>query len=178
MNMTEPLGQICSLINEIPHTFISAVWTFVAHSFSLYWYVIVPFLIMWVVFEVITRGGHSYNSDNGFTPIFNSFVGELVFYITAALIDLILEFFFGKGVNCSFLWVRTFYLVPFISTGLMLHGIGFWPYLKIPILNIKVDLFHRGSVWKRWHFVISFMCHFCHFLWSHEKGRLDIVKMF
>jgi hypothetical protein len=148
MNPIEPLGQVCSLINEIPHTFVSAVWTFVALGFSSYWFVIIPILVLWVVFEIFTRGGHSYNSDNGFTPIFNSFVGGLVFYVTMALIDLVFEFFLGKSVNCSLLWIRSFYLVPFVSTGLLLHGIGFWPYLKIPILNIKIDLFQRGTRWK------------------------------
>lgn len=145
MNTAEPLGNFCSIINEIPHTAISTVWTFVGQLFTSYWYIIIPTIVLWVTFEILTRSGHHYNSDNGFTPVFNSFVGGLVFYLTLTLIDLVLEFLFGKIVNCSIMWIRSFYLIPFISTGLLLHGIGFWPYLKVPVLNIKIDLFRKGS---------------------------------
>jgi regulator of protease activity HflC (stomatin/prohibitin superfamily) len=136
----QPLGQLCSVINDIPHTVISGVWFWISFAFSHYWYLIIPALIVWVTVEIITRNAHSFNSDNGFTPVFNSFVGGGVFYIFEYMIYFVLNYFLGSGVNCGLLWLDTFYLIPFIATGLFLHGIGFWPYMKIPILNIKIDL--------------------------------------
>lgn len=143
----QAIAPFCSLINDIPGTFISGVWFWISYGFSHYWYFIIPAIVIWVVFEIFSRNTRSFNSDNGFTPIFNSFIGGGVFYVTGAIIHFILGFFVGKGVDCGLIWINSFYLIPFIATGLFLHGIGFWPYMKIPILNVKVDLFGRNSKW-------------------------------
>lgn len=140
-------ASACSLINDIPGTLISGVWFGISYAFSHYWYIIIPAIILWVVFEIFTRNTHSFNSDNGFTPVFNSFIGGGVFYIFSALIHLVLNLFVGDMVECGLVWVNSFYLIPFISTGLFLHGIGFWPYMMIPIINVKVNLFGRSSRW-------------------------------
>lgn len=142
-DITEPLGQACSLVSQIPHTFISAIWAFISLAFSLYWYFIIPALITWIFFEIVTMGTHSYNSENGFTPLLNSVVGGGVFYAFSALINLIFGLIFGNGGNCVPLWLNSFYLIPFVSTGLLLHWTGFWPYLKVPIINEKIRLFRR-----------------------------------
>lgn len=147
MSVTQPLGDVCSLINSLPGTFISSVWFWISFAFSNYWYVIIPVIVIWIAIEIVTRNTHSFNSDNGFTPIFNSFVGGGIFFAFESLIYLILNFFFTSIVNCGFLWLNSFYLIPFIATGLFLHGIGFWPYIKLPILNIKINLFGRSSRW-------------------------------
>lgn len=141
----QALAPLCSAINAIPGTSISAIWFWILYGFSHYWYIITPVIVIWVVFEIFTRNLHSYNSDNGFTPLFNSFVGGGVFYILSALIHFILSIFIGKGVECSLLWINSFYLIPFIATGLFLNAIGFWHYMKIPILNIKINLFDVKS---------------------------------
>lgn len=135
---------LCSLINDIPGTLISGVWFGISYGFSHYWYLIIPVIVLWIIFEVFSKNSHSFNSDNGFTPIFNSFVGGGVFYIFSALIHFILSFFIGEVVDCGLIWINSLYLIPFISTGLFLHGIGFWPYMMLPIINIKIDLFGRG----------------------------------
>jgi len=138
---------LCSLINDIPRTLISGVWFWISYGFSHYWYVIIPVIILWFVFEIFTRNTHSYNSDNGFTPLFNRFVGGGVFYVFSALLHFVLSFFISDGVDCSLIWINSFYLIPFISAGLFLHGIGFWPYMMLPIINVKVNLFGRSSKW-------------------------------
>lgn len=143
----QSVASACSLINDIPGTLISGVWFWISWGFSNYWYYIVPAIVLWVVVEIFTRNTHSFNSDNGFTPVFNSFIGGGVFYAFSALIHLVLGFFAGNGVECGLIWINSFYLIPFISTGLLLHGIGFWPYMMIPILNIKVNLFGRSPKW-------------------------------
>jgi hypothetical protein len=143
----QALAPLCSAINDIPGTAISTVWFLISYAFSNYWYFIIPAIVIWIVAEVLTRNSHSFNSNNGFTPIFNSFIGGGVFYIFGALIHFILSFFVGKGVDCGLIWINLFYLVPFFTTGLFLHGIGFWPYMKIPIVNVKANFFGRNSKW-------------------------------
>ncbi len=139
-------GQVCSIVNEIPHTLISGVWFWISYIFSNYWFVVVPSIVLWIVIEILTRHNHHYNSANGFTPAFNSFIGGGVFYILQVLINFPLEYFFGKEIYCANIWVPSFHLLPFLATGLLLHGIGFWPYLKLPILNVKIVLFRGGSI--------------------------------
>lgn len=88
---------------------------------------------------------HDFNSANGLSPTFNSFVGGGVFLLTETLFHWILGWLAGHDVSCDLLWIRTFYLLPFFTTGLLLHAVGFWPYWKIPILRIKIDLFGRSG---------------------------------
>lgn len=144
MNVAQSLGDVCSLITSLPGTFISGVWFLVSSFFSNYWYIIIPVIVVWVVAEIITRNTHRFNSDNGFTPFFNSFVGGGVFFAFEFLIHFVLNSFFTSIVNCGSLLLNSFYLIPFIATGLFLHGIGFWPYIKLPILNIKISLFGKN----------------------------------
>lgn len=145
--LMQPLVQLCSIANDIPGTIISSIWFGISFAFSHYWFLIIPAIIIWIAIEIFTRNTHSYNSDNGFTPLFNSFIGGGVFYIFGALIHFILSFFVGKGVDCGLIWINLFYLIPFVATGLFLHGIGFWPYMKIPIVNVKANFFGRNSKW-------------------------------
>lgn len=137
------LDKVCALFADIPHTTISAVWMWIHYGFSAYWYVVVPSLVLWVLFEIFRWSNHSYNSDNGFTPAFNSFVGGGVFLLMETLIDWLLHLFLGSGVSCGLIWIRSFYLIPFIATGLLLHSIGFWPYLRLPFTREKTVLFNR-----------------------------------
>lgn len=138
MTPDQILGPICSAIGDIPHTFISSIWFWVDFLFTRYWYIIVPVIVIWVIIEIISKGGHSFNSDNGFTPTFNSFVGGGVFILTEKLIHFILEFFSGPTVHCGTLFMSSFYLLPFLTTGLFLNMIGFWVYWKIPFIKLKI----------------------------------------
>lgn len=143
MNETH-LEIICSFVNDLPRTLISSVWFWISFVFVNYWFLIIPVLTVWIVFEVLTRNCHLYNSDNGFTPAFNSFVGGGVFLGFESLIRLTLDLLLGNSAECSLIWVNGFYLLPFIATGLFLNLIGFWHYIKIPILNVKVNIFSRN----------------------------------
>lgn len=137
-------GDACSLVSQIPHTFISTVWTVISYAFSRYWYLIVPGLVVWVAIEILTRNNHHYNSDNGLTPIFNSFIGGGVFFVFESIIYFILNFVFGKGINCGLLWLNSLYLIPFVVTSFFLNWIGFWVYMKDPFER-KRKAFRRGS---------------------------------
>ena len=140
----QPFGDLCSSINAVPGTIISGIWFFISLYFSKYWYWIIATLTILVLYEVGTRNTHKYNSDNGFTPGFNSFVGSGIFFGFEMLINLILNAIFGNATECILLWTKSFYLIPFITTGIFLNLIGFWKYIRIPILNIKIDLtFHK-----------------------------------
>ncbi len=141
MDAVQSLGSVCSFIKDIPGTLISGVWFWISFAFLNYWYVIIPALIIWVAIEIVTRNTHSFNSDNGFTPIFNSFVGGGVFLGFESFIHFFLNLFLSKAVECSLLWINSFYLIPFIATGFFLNAVGFWHYMKIPILNTKIVLF-------------------------------------
>ncbi len=140
----EALSPLCSVISDIPGTLISGVWFWIAYGFSYYWYFIIPAIVIWVAVEIFTRHSRSFNSDNGFTPMFNSFVGGGVFCILSAFLHFILDLFAGKGIECVLLLINSLYLIPFIATGILLNAIGFWHYWRVPILNIKIDLFGRG----------------------------------
>lgn len=76
--------------------------------------------------------------------MFNSFVGGGVFLAFESLIHWVIDFVLGNTAECGLLWINSFYLIPFIATGIFLNAIGFWHYMRIPILNIKIDLFGRG----------------------------------
>jgi len=141
MNNPQLFGEACSLIGSIPHTTISYIWKAISYVFSNYWYIVVPILIIWIIIEIITRNTHGYNSGNGFTPTFNSFIGGGIYYISNALISLILNFLFGPITSCTTLWIGSFYIIPFITTALFLHWIGFWPYMRNPFTKEKIKLF-------------------------------------
>ncbi len=141
MQLIEPF---CALVNNIPGTFISGVWFWITYSFTHYWHLIIPVTICWFLYEILTRNTHSYNSANGFTSTLNSFVGGGVFYIFNALINFVLSSIIGNGVDCGLIWINSFYLIPFVFTGIFLHGIGFWPHMKLPTLKTRMGARKRN----------------------------------
>jgi hypothetical protein len=95
-----------------------------------YWFLIVAILGTWITVEVSTRHGNfHYNSENGFSPLFNRFVGSGTYLGLQTLLYLILKIFFGESVYCLY-WPYAFHVIVFASSGLLLHLVGFWPYLK------------------------------------------------
>lgn len=143
----QPLEPFCSLVNSIPGTFISSVWFGIAYGFKHYWYFIIPVTICWLFYEKLTRNNHSYNSANGFTPTLNRFVGGGVFYIFNALLNSLLSFLIGNEVDCSLMWINSFYIIPFVFTGLFLHKIGFWPQMRLPAKNTGIGTGRRHRRW-------------------------------
>jgi hypothetical protein len=138
MNIAQPLGTACSILSNIPTTELSLVWAIIV---SVGWWII-PIIIIWTIIEFATwHGSFHFNSENGFSPVFNSFVGAGFFYGFQTLYNFILEFIMGKTAYCATFTVPLFFLIPFISAGLFLHWLGFWPYLRIPRTRFKIKIF-------------------------------------
>ena len=125
------LGSVCSAFSILNTS--SAFGQFWKGVFSL-----PPSLLLFIVFgilflvlkEIIMRGSNSYNSANGFTPAFNSFVGSFTYVGLQTVTFLLLSFVFGQSIYCM-PWPYVAHIFVFVTTGLFLHLIGFWPELRI-----------------------------------------------
>ena len=107
-------------------------WTVIKSLWLSYWPTILPILVFWVIYEVITRNSNMhYNSKNGFSPTFNRVVGSGVYLLLQAIVYMILHFIFGDSVYTHY-WPYVLHLLVFISTGLLLNLSGFWVYFKPP----------------------------------------------
>jgi hypothetical protein len=124
-------GDICSLISISTASSLSSfLWQSIVFLWPWHWIAIFLALVVWVTWEIVTRNGTAhYNSDNGFSPSFNRFVGSGAYLGFQALIFLILKIFFGDIIYC-FVLPYFIHLAVFFLTGLILHLSGFWPYLK------------------------------------------------
>jgi len=127
------IGNICSIISvPFASSASSFLWQIILLLWPWYWLGIFLFLITWIIWEIITRNGTAhYNSKNGFSPSFNRFVGSGTYAGLQALVYLFFEKFFGDSVYCM-VWPYEIHLVVFLSSGLLLHLSGFWPYLWEP----------------------------------------------
>lgn len=76
------------------------------------------------------QGTHSYNSENGFTPTFNSFIGASTYFWLQTIIYFLLKTFFSEAVYCM-KWPYGLHIAVFLSTGFILHVTGVWPYWKL-----------------------------------------------
>ena len=121
-------GMLCS-ISSIFDSFYSIVWS--AITFLGFWkcLLIIVALIIWILWEIFSKGTHSYNSENGFTPAFNRFIGASTYFWFQTFIYFILEKFFSEAVYC-FKWPYALHIFVFLFTGFFLHIIGVWPYWK------------------------------------------------
>lgn len=125
------LSSICPIIGTIPHTIAGWVWTGVTMLGPLYSLLIILGLVVWVVIEFATRNGTlHYNSDNGFSPPFNVFVGSCLNFTLQELLGLLLSWIFGDGTYCV-PWPYILHFFVYMCTGLFLRWIGFWTYLRI-----------------------------------------------
>lgn len=127
------LADVCSLlIISMAQSTPAYWWMIITNLWSAYWILIVLILVVWIIFEIKTRNGTAhYNSENGFSPTLNRFVGGGTYFGLQAFLFFILKTIFGEGVYC-FPLPYIFHLAVFLSTGLLLHFSGFWPYLKEP----------------------------------------------
>ena len=127
------LKNICSLVSaSIPHTMAGILWKIVTTLWPWYWLLIGVSLVVWIAFEITTRYGTAhYNSENGFSPTFNRFVGSGTYLGLQTGAYFLLKLIFGDGIYCLS-WPYALHLVVFASTGLLLNLIGFWPYLIEP----------------------------------------------
>lgn len=133
MNSTFSIGNICSIILDSTVSSSSGMlWKIITFLWPWQWIFIFLSLTIWIVFELKTRHGTAhYNSENGFSPAFNRFVGSGLYLGLQTVLFLILEFFFGSIVYCLG-WPYILHVTVFLSTGLLLNISGFWPYLKEP----------------------------------------------
>jgi len=127
------VGDICSIVSiPFASSASSFLWQIIYTLWPWYWLVILIFLFIWIAWEILTRNGtFHYNSKNGFSPSFNRFVGSGTYTGLQALLLLSFEKLFGDSVYCM-VWPYEIHLVVFISSGLLLHLSGFWPYLWEP----------------------------------------------
>lgn len=128
----------------LPHDFLWVIFTGAAKSaagfawilitslWSMYWHYLLPALDIWVIYEVLTRFGSAhYNSENGFSPTFNRFVGSGTYLAFQGLIYAIIHWIFGDNAYLH-VWAYAVHLCVFVYTGLFLNAIGFWAYLRLP----------------------------------------------
>ena len=84
----------------------------------LYSSLILLSLLAWVAFEIVTRnGGAHYNSDNGFSPLFNFFVGSSLYFGLQELLGIGLVKIFGDAIYCIE-WPYALHALIFVATGL------------------------------------------------------------
>ena len=133
MNSPFSIGEMCAVVfAQSSNTIYATAWKLIVALWPWYWLLIMLSLGGWIAYEIITRNGTAhYNSDNGFSPVFNSFVGSGMYAVLQALLFFVLTLLFGVGVYC-FVWPFAIHVLIFLSTGRLLHAIGFWPRLEQP----------------------------------------------
>ena len=126
------IGEMCQVIAMSTAPSLSSfVWRGILYLWPWKWILIVLAIGGWTAWEIVTRNGnYHYNSKNGFSPTFNSFVGSGTFLLFQSVLLLVFEKIIGGNIYCM-VWPYVVHLFIFISTGLFLHFIGFWPELRI-----------------------------------------------
>lgn len=126
-------GEICSTVSDMAVSSLSDfLWTAIKYLWPWHFLWIILALVGWVAWEIYTRNGTAhYNSDNGFSPTFNRFVGSGTYLGLQTLTFLIFTTIFGNFVYCL-KWPLALHLLIFLSSGLLLNLTGFWVYLKEP----------------------------------------------
>ncbi len=127
------LSSICqqAVIPSVK-SMVAWIWFAIKFLWPWYWLLIVVALVLWTAFEIASRhGGAHYNSKNGFSPLFNSFVGSGTYALFQYLTYLILQKLLGDGIYCQ-PWSYVIHIFVFILTGGLLYFSGFWVYWKLP----------------------------------------------
>lgn len=137
-------GQICELASSIPHSIAAAIVTWVQLLWPKYIVIIFTVLTGWVFFEIKTRNGTwHYNSKNGFSPQFNSFIGAGTFAIFQGLMYGLFNLFTWGGAYCI-PWLTALYLIPFGLTAWFLVDIaGFWVEKRHAYKNYRNKMIKR-----------------------------------
>lgn len=126
------IKDMCSIAQTASQSAWGTLWTVITNLWPWYWLFIVVALVGWIVFEIATRNGTAhYNSENGFSPPFNSFVGAGAYFGLQAVLFVIFHLIFGDLAYCM-TWPYAVHATVFLSVGLILHLSGFWPYLREP----------------------------------------------
>ena len=125
-------GDICQVLAiPIASSISSSIWQVILYLWPWKWIWVVLILGGLVVREIITRNGTShYNSKNGFSPGFNSFVGSGLYWGIQAILLLLFEKILGESVYCTAL-PYIVHVSILILVYLFLHWIGFWPEFRL-----------------------------------------------
>lgn len=116
---------------HIPESVSGLLWTVITTLWPWYWLAIVLLVTGWIFFEIKTRNGTAhYNSKNGFSPPFNSFVGSGTYLGFQGLVYLFLTLVFGDAAYCI-PWSYALHILVFAGTAHFLNAIGFWPEIRI-----------------------------------------------
>lgn len=134
------LKNFCSAVgSHIPESVSGIMWAIITSLWPWYWLGVTLFLGGWIFYEIKTRNGIShYNSKNGFSPPFNSFIGSGTYLVLQGLLYLLFTLTLGDAAYCV-PWPYALHLIVFLSTGLLLNAIGFWPEVR------------TGSPKRRWY---------------------------
>lgn len=122
------------LIIGVPQSIAGSFWFLVTTIWNAFGVYILIFLFLWTVWELVTRnGGFHYNSENGFSPTYNRFVGSGFFLLFQTGTYTILTKLFGHEIYVH-VWPYPIHIFAFLATGLFLNLVGFWKYWKLPNL--------------------------------------------
>lgn len=124
------LGNLCSVGSSLFGSTFSLLWSII--TFIGFWKssLVLLLVIIWIVWELNTIGTHRYNSENGLTRVFNSFIGASAYFWLQSFIYFFLEILFSEGIYC-FKWPYVLHALVFLLTGLLLNILGVWKYWKL-----------------------------------------------
>jgi hypothetical protein len=127
------LGEICTAISiSMASSLNSFVWQIITYLWPWNWMWIVLFISGWIIWEIKTRyGAAHYNSKNGFSPVFNAFVGSGIYAGFQLIFVLFMTNVVGGLAYCN-IWPFGVHIVLYKLSGWFLNIIGFWVYRKEP----------------------------------------------
>ncbi len=121
------LENVCGLSKSLNSSLNGFIWEIIS-KLSSHYLMIAIILTSWVVFELLTRNGRfHYNSANGFSPVFNSFVGSGLYFFYYSLVLILPQYLFGEIVHCITLPFIT-HLLIFVAVKKTLKALNFWKY--------------------------------------------------
>lgn len=110
------------------HSSAGLFWEVITTLWSSHWLSISIFLIVFILYEIVTRNGNvHYNSKNGFSPTFNRVIGSGTYLLFQGILYACLHFIFGDSIY-QHPWPYFLHLLVFGFTGFSLRRIGFWVY--------------------------------------------------
>ena len=126
---TQPSEYLKQLIELSGKSVEGQFWQLAAMLWSGFWPYILLFLVLVVVYELLTWNGRwHYNSRNGFSPEFNKLVGSGVFFLYSSIFYAFIHFVFGDNAYLQSVWPYVVHAFAFPLTWLTLRRIGFWVY--------------------------------------------------
>lgn len=130
--MLNALTMVCPIVAEIPQTINSFLWGVIYSTWPQN-LALIPVFIAWVIFERVNRYGtfiYRSKKGNGYTPLFNMFIGSALFFALEEVIHFVLSFLFGNIVYCVLLVASTVALSYFLVDYILREVLGFWVYKK------------------------------------------------